>query len=141
MQPVLDRLRRRRPAVVIGYPSDPGAQILQSIADRIHAPLRMDTSFGLLALDELAREFQGFEVVVVLQAEGIRAAIARSLSLKQECPFSPEPGQAVAFDWPHPEARDFKHALISMGLDWDVGLAANKVHSFPGGASVLPRSG
>ena len=52
----------------------------------------------------------------------------------------PEAGQAVALDWAHPAAREFSHALIGMGVDWDVAPPAQQAHKFPGGASVLPRS-
>jgi len=106
-----------------------GAESLEALRARV-----------LAGLDALAAEFHGREVLVVLHADAQRAALARALGLADgEC-FEPQPGQAIALDWAHPDAREFTHALIGMGVDWDVAAAAKQVHRFPGGASVLPRS-
>jgi len=87
-------------------------------------------------LDGIAREFRNREVVALCDARSIRVAIAGALGLRNPRAFDPEIGQAIAFDWAHPDAREFQHALIGMSCDWDVGPAATKSHRFPGGASV-----
>lgn len=94
----------------------------------------------LALLDRIARDFSQREVIVVLHADGIRAALARALQAPDANVFAPENGQSIALDWAHPQASEFKHAVIGIGFDWDVAPPANKVHRFPGGASVLPRS-
>jgi len=152
--PMLDRLGRRKPRAIVGTSDRASVRVLTELADRTGTPFRVEPAleplsadsadaFGarvLRVLDELSREFEHGELVVVLQAQGIRAAAARALGMQQSNVFSPEPGQAIALDWPHPEAREFKHALIGIAFDWDLGPPSTKVHKFPGGASVVPRS-
>ncbi len=94
----------------------------------------------LAGLGRLAANFPQQEVIVVLHVDGLRAALATALKVRDANSFDPEPMQTIALDWPHPEAREFVHAVVGMGLDWCVGPVATKVHRFPGGASVLPRS-
>ena len=103
-------------------------------------PLEATGTRVLAVLDRIASNFSQREVVVVLHADGIRAALARALNITDGNVFVPEPGQAIALDWAHPQALEFQHAVIGMGFDWDVAPTSNKVHRFPGGASVLPRS-
>ena len=151
LEPLLARLAARRTALVVGSPHEPG---LSELAGRLGAPLRCDPRLHpvdaalpaeggervLGVLDDLSREFQQAEIVVFLHAEGIRAVLARALHVADASVFAPEPAQAIALDWAHPQARDFKHALIGFAFDWDVAPVSKQVHRFPGGASVLPRS-
>ncbi len=122
-----------------------GAQWGSSLADRrTGAPPDAETIAAtearvLAVLDRIAGRFSQREVIVVLHADGIRAALARALQAPDANVFSPECGQSIALDWAHPEAKEFKHAVIGIGFDWDVAPPASKVHRFPGGASVLPR--
>lgn len=150
---LLDRLARRELAAIIAFSNENSLRLLRALASRTNQPMRIEPgpepspseslngfeSRVLKALDQIAFEFPQDEVVVVLNIEGIRVALARALCLPEGSGFSPEPGQAIALDWAHPDAREFQHALIGMGIDWDVGPAATKVHRFPGGASVRPR--
>ncbi|MEO7153460.1 MAG: histidine phosphatase family protein [Planctomycetota bacterium] len=154
MGPLLERLGRRKPLAIVGAPDRASLRVLIDLADRSGRPHRLEPALErqsaespdafktrvLRVLDELSREFESGELVVVLHAQGIQAAAARALELQQSNVFSPEPGQAIALDWPHPEAREFKHALIGMAFDWDLSPPSTKVHKFPGGASVVPRS-
>jgi hypothetical protein len=150
MGDVIQRLAARNPAAVFGSPGEP---FQRDLAERIGSPMRGGESFAfpdgrdsapatdgvLRELDSIASEFGRSEVVVLLHLGAIRAAIGRALESRCPTAFSPEVGQAIALDWPHPAAREFRPALIGIGFDWQLARASEKVHRFPGGASVLPR--
>ncbi len=127
-------------------PAELGAEWGSFLADRrTGAPCDAESLAAtqarvLAVLDRIASNFTRREVIVVLHADGIRAALARALQAPDANVFAPESGKAIALDWAHPQAQEFKHAVIGIGFDWDVAPPANKVHRFPGGASVLPRS-
>jgi broad specificity phosphatase PhoE len=184
MAPMLERLARRGPALIVGSPSERSVRVVRALADRCAAAVRFEpdlrprhlgawqgrhpSTLGegwgrflrgrssavpadveplsalsarvLAVLDRLAAEHPGKEALVVAHADGIRAAMARALNAPDADTFAPEHGSAVALDWAHPEAREFQHAVIGMGVDWDVAPPSKSVHRFPGGASVLPRS-
>src|SRR5687768_16054984 len=132
--PLIDRLVRRAPAAVIGGAQEGSWPLLLELEAGIGAARRLEPRLDprarefaetfearvLTVLDELAREFQRAEIVIVLPADGIRAAAAHALGLERSSVISPEPGQAVALDWPHPDAREFKPALVAIGIDWDL---------------------
>lgn len=126
-------------------PESLGAEWGRFLADR-HCgapedaePLELAHARVLETLDRIAGRFARREVIVVLHADGIRAAMARALQAPDSHVFALEPGQVAALDWAHPGAKEFKHAVIGVGFDWDVPRPSLQVHRFPGGASVLPR--
>jgi broad specificity phosphatase PhoE len=108
----------------------PGAEALELHEARV-----------LAKLDQLAAEYHGREVAVVLHADALRAALSRALGLEHSSCFEPQAAQALALDWPHPAALEFKHGVVGMGFDWDVAAPATQVHKYPGGASLVPRAG
>jgi len=150
LEHVLARLAQRKPGMILSAGNASCLRLQQAFAARTDAQQRCESALDrvesetaaeyearvLLTLDGFSREFQEREVLVVLPAEGIRAALAHALGLATSRVISPEPCQPIALDWPHPLASEFRHALIGIGFDWDIAPAANKVHKFPGGASV-----
>lgn len=146
----LERLASRKPVAVIGPLKDAefeecasylgcSARVASDLEPPGSDPVDHDRAL-LRALDELAREFPAAEVVVLLGGAEIQTALSCALIAPERAVFAPEPGQTIALDWPHPDAREFKHGLVGIGFDWDVGPVAKQVLRFPGGASVLPRS-
>ncbi|HUR28804.1 MAG TPA: hypothetical protein VM509_11500 [Planctomycetota bacterium] len=148
LQRSLERLAARKPAAVVGPRDEPA---LAECALRLGCKVRIDpelapqsdtglrTSTLCDALGALSRECPGAEVVILLDAAEIQLALSRALLAPDARVFAPEPGQTVALDWPHPEAREFRHGLVGVGFDWDVSPVAKQMLRFPGGASVLPR--